>query len=460
MKLLNLTNRFIIFVIALFLLLISVSFLTYRVIYLMDREISDHMRYEKCRLKNKLFYSREYRICILSLVIAYKLTPFLNLPRLKVILRDTTVLLSEGGKILKVPIAFCPMNGWFQTRVTGLHCGGDSPKTVTLETDSSPQSFLLHLDYHRLFYFLNRWFPVKYGVHFTGAINVLKKFDLQKRRTCLFQRSNVEEFNTLNAELPNWQIKLHNATTATSRVYGEHVAWDSDSRHHSIKLEIVAAIGKILPKIRSIIRSTLDSVNRLSKWIRVIFYAHRERTICDEDLVPMGQLVKKQLESLDVYWIKTIAGEYAYRWRHEREDESASRGNSSHQSFFSNAIKYCTRGGELNIMLWPHKGWWFPPSVHRSPFRATQIFFIDSRGFTGFGRTWFGDRTKDRRIAICNCRHDYINGALFLCRIPTWKSCSKNSLMALDGPTRWKGWKWTSTWKCCKISRFSSLFPG
>ena len=101
MKLLNLTNRYYI-VIALFLLLISVSFLTYRVIYLMDKEISDHMRYEKMQIEKQIALQPGIQDIPFVLGDRIQIDPIPKFTTFKVILRDTTVLLSEGGKILKV----------------------------------------------------------------------------------------------------------------------------------------------------------------------------------------------------------------------------------------------------------------------------------------------------------------------------------------------------------------------
>ena len=53
MKLLNLTNRYYI-AIALVLLLVSSAFLAYRVLYLVDNEISEHMLFEKSEIAKQI----------------------------------------------------------------------------------------------------------------------------------------------------------------------------------------------------------------------------------------------------------------------------------------------------------------------------------------------------------------------------------------------------------------------
>ena len=57
MKLLNLTNRYYI-AIALVLLLVSSAFLAYRVLYLVDNEISEHMLFEKSEIAKQLEHQK------------------------------------------------------------------------------------------------------------------------------------------------------------------------------------------------------------------------------------------------------------------------------------------------------------------------------------------------------------------------------------------------------------------
>ena len=158
----------------------------------MDREISDHMRYEKCRLKKQIALQPGIQDLILSLVNTN--WPHSKFTTFKVILRDTTVLLRKRRKkFSKFPIAFCPMNSWFQTKL---------PDYIVAATHRKPWPWkrtrhtiiLVTLDIIACFIFLNRWFSSKVWRPFYRAINVLKKFDLQKGGRVLFQRSNVEEF--------------------------------------------------------------------------------------------------------------------------------------------------------------------------------------------------------------------------------------------------------------------------
>ena len=58
MKLLNITNRYYI-IIALVLLLVSSAFLAYRVVYIVDNDVSEHMLFEKLEIEKQIALQKD-----------------------------------------------------------------------------------------------------------------------------------------------------------------------------------------------------------------------------------------------------------------------------------------------------------------------------------------------------------------------------------------------------------------
>ncbi|MBK6446047.1 MAG: HAMP domain-containing histidine kinase [Bacteroidetes bacterium] len=353
MKLLNLTNRYYI-VIALFLLLISVSFLTYRVIYLMDKEISDHMRYEKMQIEKQIALQPGIQDIPFVLGDRIQIDPIPKFTTFKVILRDTTVLLSEGGKILKVPYRVLSYEQLISNKSYRITLWRRLTENRDLGRGLVTTIILVALDIIACFYFLNRWFSSKIWRPFYRAINVLKKFDLQKGGRVLFQRSNVEEFNTLNAELTKLTDKV-TRDYRNLREFTENMSHETQTPLAIIrsKLELLLQSENLKEDQVGHIRSTLDSVNRLSKMNKSLILLTRieNEQYATEDLVSLGNLLRKQLESLDVF----IENKEIKVQTHIDDDMSVRMNQHLADilltNLLSNAIKYCTRGGELSIML-------------------------------------------------------------------------------------------------------------
>ncbi|MBL0137168.1 MAG: HAMP domain-containing histidine kinase [Bacteroidetes bacterium] len=353
MKLLNLTNRYYI-VIALFLLLISVSFLTYRVIYLMDKEISDHMRYEKMQIEKQIALQPAIQNTHFVLGDRIQIDPIPKFTTFKVILRDTTVLLSEEGKIIKVPYRILSYEQLISNQSYRITLWRRLTENRDLGRGLVTTIILVSLDIIACFYFLNRWFSSKVWRPFYRAINVLKKFDLQKGGKVLFQRSNVEEFNTLNAELTKLTDKV-TRDYKNLREFTENMSHETQTPLAIIrsKLELLLQSENLKEDQIGHIRSTLDSVNRLSKMNKSLILLTRieNEQYATEDLVPLGVLLRQQLESLDVF----IENKELKVQTHIDDDISIRMNQHLADilltNLLSNAIKYSTRGGELNIML-------------------------------------------------------------------------------------------------------------
>ena len=90
MKLLNITNRYYI-IIALVLLLVSSAFLAYRVVYIVDNEISEHMLYEKLEIEKQLALQEDLQNIHFIIGDRLEIQPIPKFSTFRVTIKDTTI---------------------------------------------------------------------------------------------------------------------------------------------------------------------------------------------------------------------------------------------------------------------------------------------------------------------------------------------------------------------------------
>lgn len=354
MKLLNLTNRYYI-IISLFLLLVSSLFLAYRVVNLIDQEISTHMRYEKMMIERQL--ADQPAIQDIHFVIGdrIQIDPIPKFTTFKVILRDTMVMVREDTSgLTRAPYRVLSYEQLINNKSYRITLWRRLTQNKELGSGLLTTILLVAIDIIACFYFLNRWFSSKIWRPFYRAINVLKRFDLQKGGRTLFQRSNVEEFNTLNAALTKLTDKV-TRDYRNLREFTENMSHESQTPLAIIrsKLELLLQSENLTNEQIGHIRSTLDSVNRMSKMNKSLILLTRIENdqYTNEELVPMGQLLLNQLSSLDLFIESRNLKVTKYI------DEDVSVRLNSHladillTNLLSNAIKYNKSGGELSVML-------------------------------------------------------------------------------------------------------------
>src|SRR4051812_19308428 len=89
MKLLNITNRYYI-IIALVLLLVSSAFLVYRVVYVIDNEISEQMLYEKIEIEKQIALQPDLQHLHFIVGDRLEIQPISSYSNVNVTIRDTS----------------------------------------------------------------------------------------------------------------------------------------------------------------------------------------------------------------------------------------------------------------------------------------------------------------------------------------------------------------------------------
>ena len=162
---------------------------------------------------------------------------------------------------------------------------------------------LVSVDIIICFYFLNRWFSSRVWNPFYRALNVLKNFDLQKGGVVHFQKSKVDEFNTLNSELKRLTDKV-SRDYKNLREFTENMSHETQTPLAIIrsKLELLLQKAHDEEQVQQIL-GTLDSVNRLSKMNKGLILLTRIENdqYTGQQLLSFSQLLKKQLEDLELF---------------------------------------------------------------------------------------------------------------------------------------------------------------
>ncbi|MBP9791186.1 MAG: HAMP domain-containing histidine kinase [Bacteroidia bacterium] len=354
MKLLNLTNRYYI-AIALVLLLVSSAFLAYRVLYLVDNEISEHMLFEKSEIAKQLEHQKGLQNLHLIFGDRIEIEPIPKFTSFRVIMIDTTIYdLYEKGK---VPYRMMTYEQLVDGKSYRIKLARRLTETEQLAEGILATLLLVALDIIACFYFLNRWFSSKIWNPFYRALNVLKTFDLQKGGNTMFQRSQVDEFNALNAELSKLTDKV-TRDYKNLREFTENMSHETQTPLAIIRSKLELLLQSELNETQlNQILSTLDSVNRLSKMNKGLIMLTR----IDNDqyaglqLLQMGKLLRKQLEDLELF----ISSKNIQL--HENIDDKLLVRMNPHladillTNLLSNAIKYNLENGDLFVTFTKEK---------------------------------------------------------------------------------------------------------
>ena len=351
MKLLNVTNRYYI-AIALALLLISSAFLSYRVFYLVDNEISEHMLFEKMEIEKQLSMQRDIQGIEFVIGDRIEIVPLEKFTTFRVSLVDTIKYDPYEDNV--VPFR----------RLSYEQLIGDESYRITLwrrltETEDLFSGvvftlLLVAIDIIACFYFLNRWFSKRVWKPFYRALSGLTHFDLNKGERISFQRSEIEEFNTLNVELSKLTDNVAR-DYQNLREFTENMSHETQTPLAIIrsKLELLVQSEKLDSEQLGHIKSSLDSVNRLSKMNKSLILLTRIENDQYKDAISINitKLIREQLEKFDLFisardlTIKTELDENVFLKINPNLAEIL------FTNLISNAIKYNLPHGELGVFL-------------------------------------------------------------------------------------------------------------
>lgn len=351
MKLLNVTNRYYI-AIALALLLISSAFLAYRVFYLVDNEISEHMLFEKMEIEKQL--SSQGDIQGIQFVIGdrIEIEPLDKFTTFRVSLIDTNKYDPYEDKV--VPFRRLSYEQLIDEESYRITLWRRLTQTEDLFSGVALTLLLVAIDIIACFYFLNRWFSKRVWKPFYRALSGLKHFDLHEGERVSFQRSEIEEFNTLNVELSKLTDKVAR-DYRNLREFTENMSHETQTPLAIIrsKLELLVQSEKLDPEQLAHIRSSLDSVNRLSKMNKSLILLTR----IENDQYNISQpinlsiLIRTQLDKFDLFISSRNLSVITELDEDVMLDINSNLADILLSNLISNAIKYNKNDGKLVIRL-------------------------------------------------------------------------------------------------------------
>lgn len=351
MKLLNVTNRYYI-AIALALLLISSAFLAYRVFYLVDNEISEHMLFEKMEIEKQLSSQRDIQGIEFVIGDKIEITPLEKFTTFRVSLVDTNKYDPYEDAVVSFRrLSYEQLIGEDSYRIT---LWRRLTETEDLFSGVAFTLLLVAIDIIACFYFLNRWFSKRVWKPFYRALSGLKHFDLHQGERISFQRSEIEEFNTLNVELSKLTGKVAR-DYQNLREFTENMSHETQTPLAIIrsKLELLVQSESLDSEQLGLIKSSLDSVNRLSKMNKSLILLTRieneQYNVAEH--INFTNLIKQQLDKFDLF--------ISARNLHVKSDFDGdvylninpNLADILLSNLISNAIKYNRPNGELAIEL-------------------------------------------------------------------------------------------------------------
>ncbi len=350
MKLLNITNRYYI-IIALVLLLVSSAFLAYRVVYIVDNDLSQHMLYEKMEIEKQIALQKDIQDIHFIIGDRLEIIPIPKFSTFRVTIKDTSIYdLYEKKKVPYRVLAYQQLVKGKSYRVKISRRLTENEKLIN---GIFVTLLLVSIDIIICFYFLNRWFSSRVWNPFYRALNILKNFDIQKGGIVYFQKSKVDEFNTLNTELTKLTDKV-SRDYKNLREFTENMSHETQTPLAIIrsKLELLLQKANDEEQVQQIL-GTLDSVNRLSKMNKGLILLTRIENdqYAGQKILSIGAILRKQLDDLDLF-ISSRSIKV-----HTQIDDNVNIKMNPHlaeilfTNLLSNAIKYNITGGELFITL-------------------------------------------------------------------------------------------------------------
>lgn len=351
MKLLNITNRYYI-IIALALLVISSTFLAYRVLYLVDMQVSEHMLFEKQEIEKQLATQPDIQNLKFIIGDRIEVEPLEKFTTFQVQLTDTTAF--DSYENIEVPFRVLR---WQQL------IGGDAYRitlskrlTATIDyLDGVLLTLLLvAIDIIACFYFLNRYISRRVWRPFYRALRGLKNFDIHHGEKLTFQRSRVEEFDALNSELSKLTDKVAR-DYKNLREFTENMSHETQTPLAIIrsKLELLLQSENLRDEQVAYIQSSLDSVNRLSKMNKSLILLTRieNEQYSEEQVLPLAKTLSRMMEDLEPFVDKKEMRVEMNLDNNVRLKINKHLSEIMLSNLISNAIRHGERGGLLKIDL-------------------------------------------------------------------------------------------------------------
>jgi signal transduction histidine kinase len=301
MRLLNITNRYYIFI-ALDLLLIGNAFLAYRLLGLVDQGVVKNLLLEKQIIDRQIYEQKNLQNIHFRIGDEIEIEPLPKFTTFRVSMQDT-ILKSVDNK-------------------TNAHY-----KVLTYEQKINNNAYRIRI-WRRLtekrdiligilmivaltglvgvasFFALNRWFAKQVWKPFYNALNLLKNFDLRQRSKVFFENTAIDEFKTMNKELGRLMNKVE-LDYNNLKEFTENISHETQTPLAIIhsRLDVLMQSENLTSEQHEQIRSTLDAVNRLSKMNKALILLAKieNNQFFETKPVRLGELINEQLEDLEMF---------------------------------------------------------------------------------------------------------------------------------------------------------------
>ncbi|CAN5485909.1 HAMP domain-containing sensor histidine kinase [soil metagenome] len=408
MKLLNVTNRYYI-IIAVALMLIGCGFLTYRLLYLFDREITEHMLYEKQIIDQQLYEEKQLQHMNFKFGDHIEVQPIDKFTTFRVHLRDTEMF----DPLEKDVVAFRILSYEQQIDSTGYRIKIRRRLTKNDDVMYGVLVAVALISFNMVlsFYFLNRWFSIKIWAPFYAALKLLKNYDLRKDGKPQFRTSAIEEFNRMNEELRKLTDKV-SSDYRNLKEFTENMSHETQTPLAIIhsRLDVLMQSENLNEQQQEQIRTTLDAVNRLSKMNKGLTLLAKidNNQFADEHDINLGNVIEKHLSQLDIFIegkgirvIKDLNPRVNVRLNPQLVDILLT-------NLLSNAIKYNEEHGMLKITL-DNKGFVISNTGDAPSLSSEQIFERFKRGEDKIDSTGLGMAIVKKicDYSSCEISHNY-----------------------------------------------------
>ena len=349
MRLLNITNRYYIFI-AFDLLLIGNAFLTYRLLGLVDNGIVKNMLLEKQIIDRQLYEQKQIQNIHFSIGDEIEIEPVERFTTFRVSMRDTliknsTIRANGTYKVLS-----------YEQRINNdgyrIHIWKRMPEKRNIISGIIMTVLLTGLAGMVSFFILNRWFARQIWKPFYDALNHLKNFDLRSNEKVYFEKTAIEEFKTMNKEVGRLMNKVER-DYKNLKEFTENISHETQTPLAIIhsRLDVLMQSENLTPEQHEQIRSTLDAVNRLSKMNKGLILLAKidNNQFFETKTVRFGELISKQLNDLEMFiQAKELTVEADIDKRTEvlmNED----LGEILVRNLLSNAVRYNKMGGVIRV---------------------------------------------------------------------------------------------------------------
>jgi signal transduction histidine kinase len=349
MRLLNITNRYYIFI-AFDLLLIGNAFLAYRLLNLVDHSIVKNILLEKQIIDRQLYEQKQIQNLHFRIGDEIEINPLPKFTTFRVNMRDT--VLQNAGLRAKGTYKVLSYEQKINNDAYRIHIWKRLPEKRNIIIGIIMTVLLTGIVGMVSFFLLNRWFARQVWKPFYNALNLLKNFDLRSNERIYFEKTAIDEFKTMNKELGRLMNKVER-DYKNLKEFTENISHETQTPLAIIhsRLDVLMQSENLTSEQHEQIRSTLGAVNRLSKMNKALILLARieNNQFFETAAVRLGSLINEQLEDLEMF---ISAKQLSVNSKIDNQSKVLINEHLAEiliRNLLSNAVRYNNSGGLISI---------------------------------------------------------------------------------------------------------------